>query len=467
MSTLKKTIPTNKHIEKPPKRRNRLGPKGVHAGASGISVAQKGFELEKKLRYQLRETERAREDANHWTVLYHKEHERLQKAEGLLRVSAAEIVELKADLAKKDAQVRDLQKKLFGQSTEKGGSRAKSKAPEAGETVPNKRGKQKGAKGYGRKKHEDLPIGDEVFHNIADSDKICADCGELGHSVGFEDSCEVEVEVKAYRRKHRRQKVGHFCKAKMKWVTKVAPVPAKLVKKGGYGISFWVFCLLGKFVFHTPLNRLCAQMAMKGLEVSAGTIVGGFERIAVLIAPLIEEIKRYSREQKHHWHIDDTGWKVFVMCEGKANHNWFLWVFLSDDVCVFILNPSRGRAVPKSHLENSVGVVTSDRLAANKKLGDNVRHSYCWVHERREFKELAVAYPETANTCNEFLDLIASLYHFNSERLLADADSQAQRDAELALRTNMEKLKTDCQSKLAKPSLHSELRRIFKGILKD
>ena len=58
-----------------------------------------------------------------------------------------------------------------------------------------------------------------------------------------------------------------------KWATKTAPKPAKLIPKGGYGLTFWIFCLMGKYVFHTPLNRLCMQLAMKGLIVPSGTIV--------------------------------------------------------------------------------------------------------------------------------------------------------------------------------------------------
>lgn len=128
------------------------------------------------------------------------------------------------------------------------------------------------------------------------------------------------------------------------------------------------FCLLGKFVFHTPVNRLCVQLGMNGLMMSQGTICGGFKRINELLKPLILEIRRYSREEKHHWHVDDTGWKVFVQFDGKTGHQWYMWVFLSNDVCLYILSPSRARSVPKSHLEHSVGVVTGDRLSPTKSL---------------------------------------------------------------------------------------------------
>ena len=156
------------------------------------------------------------------------------------------------------------------------------------------------------------------------------------------------------------------------------------------------------------MKRVSMMLQQNQLYVPQGTIYAGFRRIHKLIKPLIEEIRRYSREDKHHWHIDDTGWKVFVTIDEKTGFGWYLWVFLSDNVCVYILSPSRARAVPKSHLQHSVGVVTSDRLSANKKLGDNVQNSYCWVHERREFRSLALAYPEIAAICLSFLDLIGA-----------------------------------------------------------
>ena len=430
-------------------------------------MARRTDQLERKLRFQIKETDRAREDANKSLALYHSEQDDLRKAQGLLSLRDAEITKLKASVAKKNAQIRELRKKVFRDTSEKGRGSPTSKPPDTGEAKPNKRGKQKGAKGFGRKRHEELPIGGVVTHDVPKADMVCAACGEAERPAGFEDSQEVEVEVKAYRRIHRRQKVGHFCKCKKHWVTKTAAKPAKLIAKGGYGLTFWIFCLLGKYVFHTPLNRLCLQLAMKRLTVSPGTIVGGFKRIHKLLEPLIEEIKRYSREEKHHWHIDDTGWKVFVQFDGKTGHRWYLWVFLSGDVCVYILSPWRSRAVPKSHLEHSVGVATGDRLGANKKLGENVENSYCWVHIRRELRNLAAPYTEIADTCNNLLDMIGSLYFLNAQRLFAQPGSVENAAADTALRANMLKIKTVLETGLRKQNLHSELKRLFTGLTED
>ena len=468
MSTLKKIIPTTSHIAKP-RRQDRQSASGeVQSMVVDAATARQILELERKLRFQLKETERARDDANKWTSLYHTEVERAEKAEGLLSLRDASIIDYKALLAKKIAQIKLLKKKLFDKSSEKGALTPSSSQPAStGPAKKNKRGKKKGAPGFGRNNHDGLATGAVITTNVSVADMVCADCGAAECPVGFEESKDVEVEVKAYKRLLRRQKVGHFCKCKKKWTTKTARAHAKLIKRGGYAISFWIFCLLGKFVFHTPLNRLRLQLAMQGLVVPAGTIVGGFKRIYLMLAPLIEEIKRYSREQKHHWHIDDTGWKVFVQFDGKTGHRWYLWVFLSQDVCLYSLSPWRSRAVPKSHLEHSVGVVTGDRLEANKKLGDNITNSFCWVHIRRELRQLLVSYPEIAALCTHLLTLIGSLYFHNVARQLAEPNSNAKQAADKALRDNMAVIRATCENHLTGQKLHSELRRVCAGILKD
>jgi transposase len=467
MSTLKKIIPTTHRIAKPRRHDRKPGSKSAHSCPEVVALARQKDQLERKLRFQIKETDRARDDANKSLALYHSEQDLLSKSQGLLSLRDAEIAKLKARVVRKNAQIKELRKKVFQATSEKGGATKANNPPTAGEAKPNKRGKQKGAKGFGRKKHEELPVSEVLTHEVPAEEMLCAACGEAERPVGFEESQEVEVEVKAHKRIHRRQKVGHFCKCKKHWVTKTAPKPAKLIPKGGYGLTFWIFCLLGKFVFHTPLNRLCVQLAMKGLIVSSGTIVGGFKRIYKLLEPLIDEIKRYSREEKHHWHVDDTGWKVFVQFDGKTGHRWYLWVFLSNDVCVYILSPWRSRAVPKSHLEHSVGVATTDRLEANKKLGEHVENSYCWVHIRRELRNLAAAYPEIADICNSLLDMIGSLYFLNAQRLFAQPDSPEHVAADKALRDNMLQIKTVLDTNLKKPNLHPELKRLFTGVTED
>jgi len=407
----------------------------------------------------------------HWYKLYHLQYKRNQEQLGTISLKDARIAELEKEISQQAALIKKLQHELFGKSSEQdeitipnGDDKPdKSKLPKE----KRKRGRQKGAKGKGRQIQENVPIGEEKTYDIPQEEKICSDCGETPRECGSEDSEEVEIDVKAYRRKIKRKKYGHFCTIKQKWVTKCAKVPPKLTPKAGYGITVWLFLLIGKFLLHMPIHRLCMQLATKGILMSEGTVIAGFRRIDKLIDPLHEEIRRYSREDKHHWHIDDTGWKVFVTIDGKSGSGWNLWVFRSDNVCFYTISPSRGRKVPKEHLGNSTGIVTSDRLAANKKLGEFIVHSYCWVHERREFRELANGYPEISQLCQHFLGLIGCLFHFNKQRCLSQPDSIEYFAANAQLKNALDQIKEASEKQLADPSCHEEIRRVCKGIIGD
>lgn len=431
------------------------------------------------------EIDRLTDARDHWQKLYHLSQEKVQKLEGVISLRDSEIADLKLELDKKRAHILKLEKKVFRKTSEKDPlDSADSTAGPAGESpdqsstpapdvppppspaVPKRpRGKQPGAPGYGPKDHDGLPEDGEEIYDLDES--CCPECGEQYRQMAAEKSHTVEVSVRAYRRKHVRKKVGHFCKKKSKWVTKRAKGPQRLFRHSRYGISFWVFLLNGKFSLFIPVNRLCILLAQKGLDVSQGTIAGGFKRMLRLIKPLIDEIKRYSREDKSHWHIDDTGWKVFVKIDGKDGYGWYLWVFKSDDVCVFLVSPSRSREVPRSHLKDSLGVVSCDRLQANKKINEFLIYAYCWVHERRHLRELHASYPKLRAVCDIFLKLISELFHFNRQRLLSEEGSVEWQAAETALSKVLDSIKTLSLEHLKNPQIHPELRRVLKGIISD
>jgi transposase len=436
------------------------------------------------------EIDRLTEARDHWQKLYHLSSEKVQKLEGRLSLRDKEIADLKLELDKKKAYIKKLERKVFRQTSEQGpldsdGSNSDPSGETSDDSTSNSagtpepdptptpppnsskrpRGKQPGSPGYGPKDHDGLPEDGEVTYDLDES--CCPECGEQYREMAAEQSHTVEVSVRAYRRKHVRKKVGHFCTKKNKWVTKRAKGLQRLFRHSRYGISFWVFLLNGKFSLFIPVNRLCILLAQKGLDVSQGTIAGGFQRILRLIKPLIDEIKRYSREDKSHWHIDDTGWKVFVKTDGKDGYGWYLWVFKSDDVCVFTVSPSRSREVPRSHLKDSVGVVSCDRLPANKKINEFLIYAFCWVHERRHFRELHVGYPELRAICDIFLKLVADLFHCNRLRQLNEEGSTEWQAAECALSKVLDRIKMLSLEYLAKPQIHSELRRVLKGVISD
>jgi transposase len=470
MSARKRNIPRSQPKKKS---RHRSGAEDRRASPNKDRLVEEAKKyLRSKVNESLETCNQRCEASKHWHKRFLLRDERVQELEGLLGLRDKRIAQLQAELAKKNAHIQKLERILYESGPEKGQVNESTADVDPGESSSSSaakpkrnRGGQRGTTRPGPRGHDDLPLDDEQTFDIPES--CCSECGEQWQEVterGFE---QVEISVRAYRRKIRRKKYGHYCKKKGRWIGKTAPAPNPLFPHSTYGISVWVFLLVGKFVLHMAANRVRLLLKEHGLDIPPGTIAAGFKRIHKLIKPLIKEIRRYSREEKHHWHIDDTGWKVFILLDDKEGFGWYLWVFLSKDVCVYILSPSRAREVPKGHLEHSVGVVTSDRLPANKKLGDNIKNSYCWVHERRELRDLARAYPEIADLCDFFLELIGNLFHFNAKRLLNERGTEEFEVAEKKLKDALDSILQNCQKELAKPDTHSELRRVLKGIVKD
>ena len=87
------------------------------------------------------------------------------------------------------------------------------------------------------------------------------------------------------------------------------------------GVSVWVEILLDKFFGHRPTERLPAQWQLLGLDVAAGTVTGGLERLEPLFQPLDDAV-RSCHAAAAFAQADETRWMVFVAQEGKTGHRW-------------------------------------------------------------------------------------------------------------------------------------------------
>lgn len=113
----------------------------------------------------------------------------------------------------------------------------------------------------------------------------------------------------------------------------------------------------------------------------------------------------------------------------KVGYRWYLWVFHSDSVIYFVLDPSRSADVIERALAGiTCGVIICDRYSAYKKfarLHPGVLLAFCWAHQRRDFLELANSHPELSGWAMGWVDAIADLYRLNELRLQVPANAQA------------------------------------------
>jgi transposase len=378
--------------------------------------------------------------ANYWKSMHQRALVRIAglqaRNQQQLELSALTEATLRSELEHEKAKVRDLQKRLFGRKSER--HQTSERQIKTG-TSKAHRGQQDGKRGHGRTLQPHLPARDET---IALNNACCPDCRKPFLAFpGTEDSEVLEIEVKAYRRKIHRQRYKPACQCKNLPGIITAPAPTRLIARGKFGISVWSTVLLDKFLYGRPSHRLLQDFADHGLNMSAGTLAGGLHSIAQLFKPL-DIALRTKLCSESHWHADETRWAVFTEIEGKIGHRWYLWVFHSKSVVHYVLDQTRATKVIEGELDMVVsGIISCDRYSAYKcfaRLHPGVILAFCWVHQRRDFLELANAHPDLRAWAFVWLDAIANLYHLNKQRLQTEVGSAPRLTSQAALECAVE-----------------------------
>jgi hypothetical protein len=157
------------------------------------------------------------------------------------------------------------------------------------------------------------------------------------------------------------------------------------------------------------------------LEIAKGSLIGCLRAVSLLLEPLDEAI-RARNAAACHLHIDETSWQVFEDLEGKANHRWWLWVFVSADTVCFDIDPTRSSVVLEAHLGVDFSakslppgrslVVSSDFYAVYQSLAcvEGVEALYCFSHIRRYFIRAGDAHKVLRPWRDAWLERFAALY---------------------------------------------------------
>jgi len=309
---------------------------------------------------------------------------------------------------------------------------------------------------------------EEVECVLAESQLCCAICGlPIEEFPGTEDSEQVEIEVRAYRRVWRRHRYRRTCCCPDQRGLVSAPAPAKLIPKGRLGLSVWVMILIDKYLFQRPTYRLLLELETYGLAMAQGTVTDGLRRLAPLFEPLVQGILARNLEEKH-WHADETRWLVFVEVDGKEGYRWYLWVFRSPSAVIYRLDPSRSASVVEGHFgTESEGIISADRYGAYKKQIRSGRFqiAFCWAHVRRDFIALGKDHPEHLGWSEEWLERIGALYACNERRLDPEIAAQTREEAVAQLRVLICLMAELRDAELAQETA-KEKRKVLKSLSK-
>src|SRR5271166_44516 len=377
-----------------------------------------------------------------------------------------------AEVERLGGEVRKLQDQLFGRKSEASSCRDRSnhlegEAEQPASSPPLKRGQRQNQPGPSRRDYSHLPVLEEPPLELPLEQRVCPQCAAPLVPSGTEDSEQIEIEVRAYRRKLRRRRYQRTCRCAGRRTFTAPPAP-KLIPKARYGISLWVEILLDKYFTYRPTERLLASWRLSGLNLAAGTVTDGLQRLEVLLRPIYEAIKqRNPRGDLHQG--DETRWPVFVPLEGKEGYGWWFWLIKSVDTVLYLLDPSRSHTVPENHYRaESRGVLVVDRYAAYKAMSwvkdGIILLAFCWSHVRRDFIRVGKGWPKLKTWALEWLRRIRVLYRLNDSRLAAERGAAAFATADGCLRQAVAEMKTQMETELAQADLAPPCRRALESL---
>jgi transposase len=359
---------------------------------------------------------------------------------------------------------RKLQAERFGRRSEKqSGSDRSNELEDPADAKPKRqRGRQPGQPAPQRRDYSHLPAR-EQFIDLPEDEQICPDCGLPLKACGTEDSEQLEIEITVYRRVIRRRRGQRTCGCPGPRTFTAPPAP-KLIPKSLLGVSVWVEILLDKFASYRPTQRLLEQWRLLGLDLAAGTITDGLQRLEPLFKPIMEALLQRNR-QSHYKQADETRWLVFVEQQGKIGFGWWLWNFNSEDTVVYILDESRSHRVPEDHYPPQAGgVLMVDRYSAYKAMlqvkNGTLILVFCWAHVRRDFVRVGKGWPELKSWALAWVRRIRDVYRWNRQRLANPADPAAQ----AALRQAVDAMRQQLDTELADPALRTPACKVLTSL---
>ena len=424
-----------------------------------------------------------RQQANYWRAQHARACQRQEvwkakalQLESTVRKCQATIDEQSQQIEALKARVIWLAQQVFGRKTESTidiGNESQNLSDSSAELLDSsqnlsqdkrKRGQQEGAKGHGRKLRLNLPS-IEMLHELGQDNCCCPKCGKpFSVFPRTEDSEQIEWDVILRRRIDKRVRYIPTCNCHAVPGIVTAPPPPKLIPKSMFATSFWIRLIMEKFLFQRPLYRMRKVLALEGLSVSQGTLTGGLRRLGELLQPVYALILEHNRQAKH-WKMDETRWMVFEEIEGKNNYRWWLWVVITDDTVVYLLEPTRSAQVPKNHLpQDAQGIINADRYIVYKSLGEKILIAFCWSHVRRDFVQVRDGYHHLRAWGQKWVNKINEIFYLNDKRLEVLSNPKEFQIRDMTLRDALGAMADERERQLADPSLHKAARKKLESL---
>jgi len=350
-----------------------------------------------------------------------------------LRVLLKQIISLlknlQATVDRKDAEIAELRRLLFGKKSER--------MPPMDREVKRKRGKTAATTAADKKKSQEkrkktrkakkaLPT-EEVTHEVSEGDCTCPHCGGIQFSDLGEGEVSYEYEhlpARLIRRKHIRRKKACRCGGHV--IT--APGPDRVSEGVQYGPGFHAHVAVSKCADSLPFYRQVKQLERAGVSMGRSTLCDMFHRSAGLLAPLHRRILELVAESRYV-NADET--RIPVQEEDKTRQA-YIWTFIADELASYVYSPSRSGKTPVDVLGDTGGYLQVDQYSGYNAVTTPDRRTRvgCLAHLRRYFWKARESKPDEAQyALDRILDLYEVEYQAAEKQILGNADHMALRRA--------------------------------------
>jgi transposase len=314
----------------------------------------------------------------------------------LAEAKGASSEELQRRFALLEEQLAQMQKKIFGTSSERSTTDATKGGAKSEEPKPRT--------GHGPTEQPKL-LTVAVVHDLDDADKVCPKCGGgLDEMAGqFEEHIEVDViPCRFVLKRHKRKKYRCTCGA----CIETAPGPEKLIDGGRYSVAFAIHVAISKYCDHLPLERQVRMMGREGLSVTSQTLWDQIEALELIVRSVRPRLLAHVLSHAVVG-ADETRWRLL----NGGSKTWYVWLLHVSTAVYYVIKDSRSKEVLAKMLGAFTGTLMCDGYAAYTALAKErqgrIVLAHCWSHVRRAFVEIQESFPAE---CGEIIALINELF---------------------------------------------------------
>ena len=317
------------------------------------------------------------------------------------------VEDLRADVAKRDTELAELRRALYG----KRGEKMPPKERELSKADPDQAAKSartKQRRATAAQKKRELPEV-EVVHAVPEAEEVCAQCEGPFRDLGDgEESAEIEyVPARFIRRRHVRKRRVCRCGD-----TIVIAAPSPRVADGvHYGPGLHAHAVVSKCADNLPLHRQSKRFEREGVDISPSSLGDMFHRVAQCCEPLykliVDEIAKGGQVN-----ADET--PIRVQAGPGKTRRGYMWTFIGAGHVAFRYAPSRSGQTPATVLGAHTGLLQVDAYSGYNKVctPDGWTRVGCLAHVRRYFFNALGTAP---NAAREAMERILAIYKVEYE----------------------------------------------------